>query len=400
MRKVLMGVGTVTLILAAVALSWYFRPWSVYSPAKVMEGRNAEDRVAYYRNMEAYFPYRTIAGSPDVRTLPRALRPLSIQYTHEGEARTLADYAADRDITSLMVVRDGNVILEEYWRGETADSRHTSWSVAKSFVATLVGIAVKDGKIDSLDDPVEKYAPLYQGTDYGRTTVRQLLMMSTGIDFEESYEAQGSDIRKLFFNTFLLNKDIDKFARVYDRNKEPETEFLYQSSNTAVLGAVVSGAYGGMPLADLAATGIFAPLGMESGTWLLDRHAPDGKELGYCCINLRLEDYAKFGLLYLNGGVAQGEQVLPEGWAEFVRTVPNAATHQPKVVEGQQQNGYGHHFWIPPEQDGVFFAAGYNGQFVWIDPRTQTVVAMTSADRAYPGHREAFALLRAASTAP
>ena len=321
----------------------------------------------------------------------------ALVYSYDGETRDLDDYAARRDITGLIVVRDEKVIIERYWRGADVDDHHTSWSVAKSFVATLVGIALKEGAIEDLTDPVVKYAPIYRDTDYGQTTIQHLLMMSSGIDFSENYEETGSDIRDLFFNTFFLNQDLDKVVRGYDRNRDPGQDFDYVSTNTAVLGAALSGAYGGRSLSDLAAEKVFAPLGMQAGTWLTDRNSRSGKELAYCCLNIRLEDYAKFGLLYLNQGMAGETRILPEGWANFVSTVPNEATHSPGATDPSRPVGYGHHFWIPKEQDGSFFAAGYNGQFVFINPNTNTVVAITGADQTYPGQQEVWALLRAAS---
>ncbi|MEM9422210.1 MAG: serine hydrolase, partial [Pseudomonadota bacterium] len=198
------------------------------------------------------------------------------------------------------------------------------------------------------------------------------------------------------FNTFFPNRDIDKSIRQYKRNREPGTDFDYISTNTSVLGAVVSGAYGGRSLSDLVGEKVFNPLGMQEGSWLLDRNARTGKELAYCCLNIRLEDYAKFGLLYLNDGVANGQKILPDGWVDFVRTPAHKDLHTPSLGKPV---GYGQHFWIPPERDGSFYAAGYNGQFVWVDPNTNTVVALTSADQTYPGQVEVLDLLRAAARA-
>ena len=149
---------------------WVYGPWSDYSPARVIEARDTLDRVPYYRTMAEYFPHNTIAASPKAYALERDLYPTALTYSYGGETRDLDDYAARRDITGLIVVRDEKVIIERYWRGADVDDHHTSWSVAKSFVATLVGIALKEGAIEDLTDPVVKYAPIYRGTDYGQTT--------------------------------------------------------------------------------------------------------------------------------------------------------------------------------------------------------------------------------------
>lgn len=396
MKKILLGVVGALVLVAVAAALWFYRPWSDYAPSDVLAWRNMDSRVEAYRTMDQVFPSREIPASHSPVDLPRNLQPLKIQYTYNGKVRTLDDYARDYDITGLMVVKDGEVVFEQYWRGETAEDRHTSWSVAKSFIATLVGVALKEGKIDSLDDPAGKYAPIYQGTDYGDISIENLLTMSSGIDFNENYEETGSDIRKLFFDTFVLHKDIDKFVRGYHQNRPAGQDFDYLSPNTSVLGAVISGAYGGKTLSSLVGEKIADPMGMAEGSWLLDRNAKNGKELAYCCINLRLEDFAKFGMLYANEGLVGGEQLLPPGWGTYVGTPPGP-THMEDLIKKGALYGYGHHFWVPQHAEGAFFAAGYNAQFVWIDPRRNIVLAMTSADRKYPAeNREAHSLHRAA----
>lgn len=377
------------VLLAGLILAfgmWFYRPWAPYSPAGVWKGRNAEDRTEFYRSMSESFPHRDIAASPDLRRLPRDLKPLEIIYSHEGQTRTIEDYGRDHDITGLMVVKDGAIVFEKYWRGEGPDDHHTSWSVAKSVVATLIGMGIKDGVIDSLDDPAEKYAPIYKGTAMGETSIRHLLMMSSGIDFIEDYEAVGSDMRKLFFNVFFLNRDVDKFVRVYKRELQAGTEFNYQSPNTIVLAAVIRGAFGDN-LAHIAEEKLFAPIGLGDGTWLLDRNAKNAKELGYCCLNIRLEDYAKLGMFLMDDGVIDGEALLPDGWMDLVTTPPQAS-HEPDPETGKF--GYGLHFWVPFADSPIFGMQGYNGQLVWIDPERRVLVVMTGADRNYPGGNTEF----------
>lgn len=395
-KQILWGAGLVIGAIVVAAALWFFRPWSDYSPAGVIASRDAKDRAPIYRAMHEVYPYRVIEGAAAPKPIPRDIRELDIRYDYLGTERTLDAYAADFAITGLMLVRGGKVVHEQYWHGLEPEDQHTSWSVAKSIIATLIGVAVNEGRIESLDDPVEKYAAIYAGTDYGKTSVRHLMAMSSGIDFNENYEETGSDIRKLFFNTFLLHKDVDRFVRRYQQNRPAGQDFEYQSPNTTVLGAVLSGAYDGTTLSALAGEKLFQPNDMSEATWLLDRNAEDGKELAYCCVNMRLEDYAKFGLLYTNKKAANGARILPEGWGEFVGTPP-ATTHTDGAIAAGKQYYYGHHFWVPVDAKGAFFAAGYNGQFVWIDPERDIVLAMTSADTKYPGsNSEAHFLHRAA----
>ena len=386
MRTLLRGLLVVLLLALAAALLWAFRPWSEHSPFEVYRFSEASDRKPAYRAMETIYPSAPIAASPTPYDFPDAARQLSGEYTVNGRRRTVEDYAAERETTGLIVLHGGEVVLERYFGGETAEDRHTSWSVAKSVIATLVGRALMDGEIDSLDDPAEKYAPEYAGTDYGATSLRHLLAMSSGIDFDEDYEVDGSDIRRLFFGTFMRNKDVDEIVRSHERNRPAGSDFDYISSNTAVLAAVLRGAYD-TPVPQLAEEYVFAPLGMNAGSWLTD--APGGKALGYCCLQVTLRDYAKLGQLYLQDGVVGRTRVIPEGWAEYVRTPPSP-DHEPGTGTAQSAQGYGAHFWLPADNDGEYAMQGYNGQVVWIDPKRDVVIAMTSADPTWPGDRPEF----------
>ena len=378
MRKLLAGLSLALILVAVGAALWWFRPWSEYSPAETIRLATSRDRVEGFRSMEATYPYRTVAGAGTPYAFPEGPPLTDTSYEWRGEARTLDDYAEGWVVTGLMVVSGGEVVLERYFRGEAPDSRHTSWSVAKSVVATLIGRAVMEGRVESLDDQVAAYAPQYEGTAYGETSIRHLLMMSSGIDFEEEYERADGDARRLFLDTMIFHRDIDGSLAKLGRDREPGQDHHYISPNSAVLAAVVRGAYGAETLAEVASDELFRPLGMSEATWLLDRRG--GKELGYCCLQATLEDYAKLGQLYLQGGVVGTERVIPEGWPAFVSTPPQASHEPGDSLESGIGRGYGHHFWLPPAREGEYYMAGYNGQIVWIDPRNDVVIAMTSAD--------------------
>ena len=403
-----LGWGALALVGLALlaAVLWWYRPWAERSPARTLHAATKGDRVEIFRNMESVYPFRTIAGAGAVRALPRGREIAPPTYDWQGEARTLDDYARDWIVTGLMVVRGGKVVFERYWRGETSESRHTSWSVAKSVVATLVGNALMSGRIASLDDTVEIYAPAYAGTDYGRTTIAHLLEMSAGMEFEEEYERADGDARRLFIDTMIFNRDIDRTLARIQRDRAPGEDFHYISPNSAVLAAVVRGAHGGRPLTEIVSEVLFEPLGLAQGTWLLDRD--DGKALGYCCLQIRLEDYAKLGQAYLDGGLApDGTRVFGEDWTEFVATPPRP-THLPEDTippDTHSGFGYGRHVWLPPAWEGEYYMSGYNGQTVWIDPGHDVVIAATSAEPEFAARgSEWIAMMRAfaeaASEAP
>ena len=394
LRKAAAAFAVFLVTIALAASAWWFRPWSEYSPAEVYAFSRVEDRAEPFRMMHLIYPYREIAAAPDHAPLPRAGRMLDPEavLTDAGEPIALDAYAEANNATGLMVLSGGEVVLERYFNGESAADRHTSWSVAKSVVATLIGRALMEGAIASLDDSAATYAPDYAGTPYGEVSIRHLLMMSSGIDFDEDYATHGSDIRKLFFGTFFWNRDVDSIVREHGPGgPERGAAFDYISSNTAVLAAVLRGAYGG-PLADIASEKLFVPIGAGGGTWLTDSQG--GKEIGYCCVQITLEDYARLGRLYLDDGMAGDERIVPKGWARFVADPPTP-DHEPGPG-GSDEQGYGQHFWLPDGADGEFYMAGFNGQIVWIDVKRDVVVAMTGADRRWPAARPDFvAMVRA-----
>lgn len=376
MKKIVLPLIGLLAAGAAAAALWYYRPGSEFSPNEVITMSGLDDRRLPYRTMETIYPSRAIEAPEVATTFPRALRDLDISYAWEEGSWSFDDYAERRKVQGILVLKDGQVVMERYLGEAGPGDRFTSWSVAKSWISTLIGIALKEGKIESLDDKAADYAPSYHGTDYGDTSIRHLLMMSSGIDFNENYEERGSDIRKLFFNTFLLNRDVDDTVRSFPRNRPAGEDFDYISTNTQVLTAVLRGAYG-QPLIEIVSEKLAQPLGMTGGTWLTDRHGEGAKELGYCCLQLTLEDYAKLGQLYVQDGVLGEERILPEGWREFVSTPPQES-HEPA---GEGRLGYGMHFWVLGGDEGAFTMQGYDGQFVHMDPEEGVVIVMASADR-------------------
>jgi len=299
----------------------------------------------------------------------------------------------ESNTTGLIVLKDGVLRHEQYRNGGSRESLFTSWSVAKSFVSTVIVMAQKEGLINSLDDKAEKYAPQYAGSDFGSSSLKSLLAMSSGIEFNEDYSSDESDIRPFFFNSFILGKDPDELLLPFKRSREAFSDFEYISPNSHVLSAVLRGVYK-KPIADIISEKIWQPLGMEAdATWLQHRDDEKGIALGYCCLNARLRDYARFGEFYLNAaqGNGLGVDALPEGWVENL-SKPATLAHRPGG-DRYSGRGYSYHFWLP-ERDGVFFAAGVYGQFIWVDPARNLVIVKTSADNdfltRYPETASAF----------
>lgn len=377
MKKIVIAAGGVVGFVVLAFALWYFRPWSNLSPSDVARLQNMNDRVEAYREMDEILPARTIEGAENPVELPRDIRPLNVTYDYKGEQKTLEQFNKERNVTGLVVLKDGVVVHESYYLGETPESRHTSWSVAKSYIATLIAMAIDEGKINSIDDLAGDYAPEFAGTDFGNTSIRNLLMMSSGIEFNEDYEADGSDIRNLFFGVFLFNADVDKMVSKYHRSRPAGERFHYISPNTHVLSAVVRHVYD-KPIATLIDERIYKPLGMPSAYWSQDRKGDKGKAIGYCCLNTRAVDFARFGQLYLQDGVWNGKRILPEGWVDTIAS-PREPFQEPNPEK--ELFGYSYQFWIPYNSDGEFAAMGYNGQYIWVDRKRGVVIARTAADR-------------------
>lgn len=395
MKRIIIGLALVAGAVLLAGAGWYYRPWSQYSPAEIQAATQPERLAETFRNMDDVFPYREILPSDSSVPLPREVDSTNVEFAFHGNVRTVDDWLADSQSTGLMVLHNGVVVHEQYLLGSTPQTRHTSWSVGKSFVATLIARAMEEGRISSLDQTAEIFAPQYAGSDYGDTSLRHLLMMSAGMDFEEDYNAPGSDIRRLFLGANIYGQNIDRLVAEVERNRPAGEDLHYVSANTQVLSAVVRGVWNA-PLAEVVQDEIWRPLGMTGEAyWNQNIQGENGMAIGYCCLNATLEDYARFGQFYLQDGVWNGERLLPEGWVEEA-TRPNAPFQEPGPDAPYAHRGYGLHFWVPEGYDGEYFMAGVYGQYIWVDERRNIVIARTAADTGWDARlEESIAAMRA-----
>ena len=395
MKNIIIGIGAVVTVGAAVAGGWFYRPWSEYSPAEI-QAATSMDRIAHtFRNMDEVFPFRTIETGNSPYQTPRNVENATVSYQFNGATRSVGDWLTESDSTGLMVLRDGVVVHEQYLLGSTPDTHHTSWSVGKSYVATLVAMAMHQGLIDNLDQTAEEFAPQFAGTPYGETSLRHLLMMSAGVDFNEDYNAEGSDIRRLFLGANIFGQNIDTLVAEVERDRAPGEDLHYVSANTHVLSAVVRAIYD-QPLAGIVQQQIWDPIGMtRPAYWNQNIPGENGMAIGYCCLNASLEDYARFGQFYLQDGVWDGQRLVPEGWVTQA-TRPNADFQEPGPDARYAHRGYALHFWVPEGYEGEYFMAGVYGQYVWVDERRNIVIARTAADPTWTSRtEESIAAMRA-----
>lgn len=203
-----LALAALALLLALLAV-FVFRPWSAHSPWKMLKLFSPQTRMENFQHMERIFPSRPLHRSTEPHIFAIYPQALPESYVFNGMSLSVQDFMEKTGTTGLMVLHDGAILHVEYRHGATATSTLTSWSVAKSVVATLTGIALKEGKIQSLEDKASKYIPELAGKAYGDASIKDLLRMASGVRFDENYASLGSDIRQLFYKVFLLGMPID-----------------------------------------------------------------------------------------------------------------------------------------------------------------------------------------------
>jgi CubicO group peptidase (beta-lactamase class C family) len=333
-----------------------------------------EQQLVGYKVMEKINPNHVIRRGAHVRALPKAAGEIAPTWTWNGRAYDVTSYMAAMRTTGVLVLRDGKIVLERYALGRGPSDRWTSFSVAKSVTSTLVGAAIADGKIKSLDAPVTDYIPELKGSAYEGVTVRQLLTMTSGVKWNEDYADPKSDVAQA--GQKILEPGVDpivSYMRRLPRADPPGAKFVYKTGETDLAGILVSNAVG-KPLADYLSDKIWAPYGMEQdGAWLDD---PAGRQHGGCCISMTLRDYARFGQFILDGGQVGGRAVLPAGWVKDASALHVNFAGPSKPADVSAERGYGYFWWIIP---GGFAAEGVFGQQVFIYPKERLVIAVNSA---------------------
>jgi CubicO group peptidase (beta-lactamase class C family) len=315
-----------------------------------------------YRNMEKIAKTAVVRRGPKVRYLPKADRQIDPTFNVAGKTWTIAEYMAAYRVSGLLVIKDGRIVLERYGLGRAPGERWTSFSVAKSVTSTLVGAAIADGYIKSLDDPVTKYIPELKGGGYDGVNVRQLITMTSGVKWNEDYEDLNSDVAKVGLTAGEPGMNpVVSYMRHLPREAQPGSKFVYNTGQTDLAGILVSNAVG-KPLAQYLSEKIWAPFGMEQdAVWVED---VAGHERGGCCMSMTLRDYGRVGLFMLEGGKAGGRRVVPAGW---VADATRAHVTNP---------GYGYFWWMTP---GGYEAEGIFGQSISIFPAEHMVVVHNAA---------------------
>jgi CubicO group peptidase (beta-lactamase class C family) len=353
---------------------------------------DADLNALSFRSMDQIFTTRSVPRSGPVWKLPRSDRALDFSYEWQGRRIPAEEFLERTYTNALLVIRDGRIVVERYRNGSDEHSRFIGWSMTKSITSVLIGCALAEGRIESLDKPISDYLPELKGAGYEGVSIRHVMQMRSGVDYEERYDfanpgrAASNHINSLVRNT---TRFVDA-ARTLPRIHPPGQFFQYKTIDTAVLGWLVERVTRSS-VAAYTASCLWEPLGAESdGFYIMDGAPGTGREFSGAGFNATLRDFGRFGQMVLQGGVADGRRLVSADWVK--------QSTQPIGPEDNRRGGYGLQWWTLG--NGTYSAIGLQGQYVFVDPATRTVVVKLSyfppGDNARQDE-ETQAFLRAAS---
>jgi CubicO group peptidase (beta-lactamase class C family) len=363
-----------TLVLSAVSIG-SATAQEMAGVRQVYDGTMRPDvEVKTFAHSDELFPVRVVERGNETRKLPKAKRPLNnVVFETGGKRYDLFDYLALNRVAGLLILKNGEVVLEDYELGTGPETHWPSYSMAKSVSSTLIGAALRDGSIGSLDDPVTKYVPVLKGGAYEGVSVRNVIQMASGVQWNETYTDPNSDRRRLL-EIQLQEKPgtILPFMNALSRAGAPGTIWNYNTGETFVVGAVLEGATH-KALAEYLSEKIWKPWGMEfEAQWQLE--SPKGMGWAGGGLSATLRDFGRIGLLVQADGVIDGKRMVPEGWFEEAGSAKEIGG---KTVE------YGYLWWTYPKgeglHDGAFQARGIFGQQLYINRKEKVVIVVLSA---------------------
>jgi CubicO group peptidase (beta-lactamase class C family) len=355
------------------------------------QARTQRQFVGYYSHFDEVHPADPIARAGAPSTLKTSAHELTLNYPYGGQYRNINDYLDRNPVTGLLIARDDTILYEHYRYARTDADRFMSQSMAKTIVGMLIGIAISEGAIHSIDDLADAYVPELANNAYGQTSIRDLLHMSSGVHFFEDSNP-GDDRDKLGHDLLSTHGvgAIEAVKRFDKRERAPGTHFSYASIETEVLGLVLSHATH-MSVAQYASERIWKKMGMESdASWGRD---PTGQDITYCCVSATLRDWARLGLMLAHDGAWNGKQIVPCDWLLQATTVESSSSFLAPGI-ANPIFGYGYQVWILPGERRMFALQGMDGQRIIVDPRSKLVLVQTAVWTSDhdPGMREIYAL--------
>ena len=325
------------------------------------------EREYGFAHWDQVFSGRIVETNPVPHPLPTGLAIDQLLDAQPDASDSIENFIAQNKVAGLIIIHKGTIRSEHYALGHSKTGRWTSQSIAKSITSTLVGAAIQDRFIAGLDDPVIKYIPDLIGSAYQDVTIKHLMNMTSGIEWNENYADPASDISRFYTAPITpgLNATVS-YMRHLKRAAKPGARWLYNTGDSHLLGVVVSSATR-QTLAEYLSAKIWKPCSMnQPAVWATDR---THHELAGCCLSASLRDFARFGQFVIESGQIQGRQVVPQGWFQA------ASKNQIKIDDPHY--GYGYQWWI--RNQGSLDALGIHGQFIHADPSRSLVVVIQSA---------------------
>ncbi|MCC5906645.1 MAG: serine hydrolase [Balneolaceae bacterium] len=349
---------------------------SIGSAHQIYDAALSQDlAVNTYRNIDRVFPSRKVPHSETPSELPSSDRlPPEVHFIFQDSTYSMDDYIEKNRVAAMLILKDGKKIHEFYRFGNTEQTRWMSMSIAKSIVSALIGAALQDGYIESIEDPVTRYVPSLEGTAYDGVSIRNVMMMTSGVAWNEEYTDPDSDRRHLL--DAQISEESGAVMGVMtglEREHDPGTVYRYNTGETQIASEVLYRATG-RTLSEYLSERIWHPMGAEADAWWwLD--SEDGVEIGGSGFAATLRDYGRFGQFVISNGVVNGEEILPENWVQKAGS--------PKKLPDGTEIDYGYLWWTAETEagrrDGAFSADGIFGQTIYLNPAENVVIVVWSA---------------------
>jgi CubicO group peptidase (beta-lactamase class C family) len=354
---------------------------------KVDPHRMLFDPYSYWSQPYSFYYFHHMDKIPNQRldwvhkpvtpfALKEAAAPFSLTYSVDGKSSTLEEYLEQADVLGFLVLKDNQVIYEKYLHGASVDDRFLSMSVGKSVLSVLFGTAVDESKI-RVSDPVTKYLPYLADGAYKDCTLKDLLQMASGIEFNEDYVDPKADVHRMLFDLIRGGEPFHQIGVGIHSERKPGTAFHYQSINSQILSLVLEKATG-VALNKYAEERLWKKIGAQSDAFFYEsKNQPEICAFG--CFNATLRDYARFGLMAMHDGELSGNRVVSAAWMKESTTPP--PFNHPRLDEktGTPRTGYGYQWWLMYGPDHAFTAIGIYGQSIYVNPAKHVVIAQFSA---------------------
>jgi len=370
------GISALVLVIAVSAGIFSTEIRQLYHTVTLF---NEDVIVHHFSNMADVIPSKTIARTAPVNEFGKSPKALPDSFIFDGDVMAMDDFLTLTGTTSLVVVKGNDITFEDYYQGTGEFDQRISWSMAKSFLSALFGIAVDEGFIKDLNVPVTDYVPELIGSGYDGVTIKNVLQMSSGVYFNEDYQDFNSDINR-FGRVMALGGSFDEFAASLTSEREQGTYMHYVSLDTHVIGMVLRAATG-RSIEEYFNEKLWSKLGTERDAIFITDSTGQPMVLGG--LNLITRDYARMGKLYRDKGMLNGQQIVPAQWVEDSIT-PDAPHLMPgKRDSSASKMGYGYQWWIPDNPKQEFMALGIYGQHIYVNREFNVVIVKNSADRQF-----------------